>query len=341
MNLEALARLLGLSKTTVSRALAGYPDVSAKTRDRVLDAARHHGYQPNPFAQGLRSGRTSQVGVVVPANAGGASSPFFLDLLLSASQSLADRGFDLLLTSAPMGEAETLALRRLVEVRRADAVIVGQTRRHDARVGYLLDRGVPFVCHGRTEESRPYAFVDLDGERAFRTACERLLELGHRRIAYVGASAEIYTYAAHRRAGYEAGLRSAGIAPDPTLIVEGEGGEALGRAAVAELLQRAEAPSAFLCATDLEAVGALHAIAAAGLVAGRDVSVIGHDDLPLSRHTDPPLTTWSQAYAAIGVRLVEILVELLAGSRPADHGEIWTTELVNRASVGPGPHARV
>lgn len=342
MTLGQLARILGLSKTTVSRALAGYDDVSAATRARVREAAVRYGYEPNALAQTLRSGRAGAIGAVIPTSCGGLSSPFFLDLLLSASAELESRGLNLLLASAPPhpDPAELTTMRRMVEGKRIDAAIVGQTRRHDPRVAYLQSRGLPFVCHGRTESPQAYAFVDMDGERAFRLAGQRLVDLGHRRIAYIGTSSDLFTYAAHRRRGYLAALEAAGLAVDPALLVEGEGGEAFGRAAADVLLARPDPPTALLCATDLEAVGALQAIHAAGLQAGREVSVIGHDDLPLSRHTDPPLTTIGQAYAAIGTRLVEILMELLKGTQPGALQETWAPELVIRASDGPPPGRR-
>jgi LacI family transcriptional regulator len=337
MTLERLARRLGLSKTTVSRALGGYAEVSKATRARVLEAAAEIGYVPNPIARGLRSGKTGNVGVVVPSTCGGLNSPFFLDLLISASQALAVHGMSLVLVSAPPGEDELAALRRLVEGRLVEAVIVAQSRRSDPRISYLLDHGTTFVCHGRTQEQRPYAFVDLDGEAAFAQACRRLLDLGHRRIAYIGTPSDTYTYAWHRRRGYISSLEQAGLRVDPELIFEGEGGEDFGRRIAALLMTAPEPPTALLCATDLEAVGALHAISAAGLRAGRDISVIGHDDLPLSRHTDPPLTTISQAYDVIGARLVEMLMELFAGQPPETLQEVWMPELVVRASDGPPP----
>jgi len=340
MTLARLAALLGLSKTTVSRALAGYDDVSPATRERVRAAAEAFGYIPNPWARVLRSGKTAQVGVVAPSTCGGLNSPFVLDLLISASQALGERDFTLLLASAPPGEEELAALRRMVEGHRVDAVIVVQTRRRDPRIAYLLEQGTTFVCHGRTEEERPYAFVDLDGEAAFRAACERLIGLGHARIAYVGSFSSTYMYAAHRRAGYEAALNAAGLAVAEDLIVEGEGGEDLGRRAVAQLLRHRPPPTALLCATDLEAVGALQAAAAVGLRVGHDLSIIGHDDLPLSRYTDPPLTTVGQAYATIGVRLCEMLFALLAGTPAADVQEVWMPELILRASDGPPPPRR-
>jgi LacI family transcriptional regulator len=337
LNLDELAAHLGLSKTTVSRALAGYSDVSAKTRERVRQAAKVHGYQPNPLAQRLRSGRLDAVGLIAPSDLRPFGDAFFVDLITSLSAALAERGLDLMLSVAERGDAELAALRRLVEGRRVDAMIVVRTLRQDPRVDHLLKSGLPFVCHGRTEKAEGYAFVDMDGEAASRLAVERLLALGHRDIAYVGPPSSTLTYAWHRRRGYALALEQGGIPLRTSLIREGEGGEAFGERAAARLLDHDPRPTAMVCATDLEAIGALRALARAGLTVGRDLSVIGHDDLPEAALTQPPLATLRQPHAAVGERLAEIIEALIGGGEPSDLQEIWRPELILRESIGPAP----
>jgi len=336
LNLDDLATHLGLSKTTVSRALAGYADVSAKTRERVREAAKAHGYQPNPLAQRLRSGRLDTVGLIIPSDLKPFGDAFFVDQVTSLSRSLTDQGLDLLLSSADRGDAELAAFRRLIEGRRVDAMIVVRTERRDARVTYLLEKNVPFVCHGRTENTEGYAFVDMDGEAAGRIATERLLELGHRQIAFIGPPSSQLTFAWHRQCGYRIALEKTDISPPRHLIVEGIGGETFGMTATQKLLALEPRPSAIICATDLEAIGALQAIADSGLRAGADVSVIGHDDLPEAARTRPPLATIRQPHAAIGRRLGEIVAALAVGDDPMDYQEVWQPELIVRESLG-GP----
>lgn len=337
MNLDELAERLGLSKTTVSRALAGYSDVSARTRARVQEAAEAHGYRPNPLAQRLRSGRLDTVGLVVPSDLRPFGDAFFVDLVTSLSGRLAASGLDLLLSAADRGEAELASLRRLVEGRRVDAMVVVRTLRSDPRVDYLLGRQIPFVCHGRTENAADYAFVDMDGEAAGRLATGELIELGHRHIALIGPPSGVLTYAWHRRRGYAETLTRQGIEVHDDLILEGEGGETFGERAAEQLLSRTPRPTALVCTTDLEAIGALRAIEAAGLVAGADVSVIGHDDLPEASMTRPPLATIRQPHAAVGARLADIVAALIDGGAPETFQEIWQPELVVRSSIGAAP----
>ncbi|MEZ5931915.1 MAG: substrate-binding domain-containing protein [Alphaproteobacteria bacterium] len=334
MNLDQLAERLGLSKTTVSRALAGYPDVSARTRERVQAAAKTHGYQPNPLAQRLRSGRLDTVGLIVPSDLKPVGDAFFVDQVTNISRRLADYGLDLLLSAADPGDKELAALARLVDGRRVDAMIVVRTQRQDPRVDYLLDKGVPFVCHGRTENAVGYAYVDMDGEASTRLATEQLIERGHQVIAFIGLPSSRLTFAWHRKNGYLRALEEAGLAVDPALVRQGDGGKAFGERAAKRLLDLQPRPSAMVCGSDLEAIGALHAIADKGLVAGRDIAVIGHDDLPEAVLTRPPLATMRQPHAAVGVRLAEIVAALIAGGDALSFQEIWPPEFVPRESFG-------
>lgn len=338
MNLDQLAERLGLSKTTVSRALAGYADVSAKTRARVQKAAKTHGYQPNPLAQRLRSGKLDTVGLIIPNDLRPFGDAFFVDQVTHLTQTLTDRGLDLLLSASDRGDAEIQALKRFVEGRRVDAVIVVRTTRRDRRVDYLLEKQIPFVCHGRTEHVGRYAFVDMDGEAAGRIATTWLIEHGHKAIAFISPPSLELTFAWHRKQGYIAALRAAKLPVEQAFILEGEGDEAFGEAATRRLLELPDPPSAVVCGTDLEAIGAIRAIADAGLIAGQDVAVVGHDDLPEASLTTPPLATIRQPHAAIGARLGEIVAGLINGDAPLGYQEIWQPQLIVRESLMPLTH---
>lgn len=334
MDLKDLSRHLGVSMTTVSRALNGYPDVSEATRARVVEAAREFGYKPHPIARRLASGRAEAVGVVLPLPAGHFSDPFFIELLAGIGKVLSAANLDLLVTSAETGPNELEAYRHLVEGKKVDALIIGRTRRHDERLLYLLDSGIPFVAHGRTETDRAYAWLDMDNEMAFATAAERLIGLGHRRIGLINAPEE-FNFAYLRRKGYERALSAAGIGLDPTLVIEGEMTEATGHRMTGRLLDLPEPPTAIICANDMIAIGALRALRKKGLEAGRDVSIIGYDDLPLASYTEPPLTTLNQPIRAAGERIAEMLLELLSGTPVEELRELWPPRLVVRQSDGP------
>ncbi|MGH7104195.1 MAG: LacI family DNA-binding transcriptional regulator [Acetobacteraceae bacterium] len=331
MSLSRIADALGLSVTTVSRALAGYGEVAGRTRARVLAEAQRIGYVPNQTARRLRSGRSGAVGVVVPAEPG-SFDPFFLGMLAAIGPLLAKAGLGLVMMSGRPGREEMQAYRHLVEWHRVEAVLIARTRVNDPRIAYLQDHEIPLVTHGRSVTRRPCAYVDLDGEAAFRIAAERLIGFGHRRIGLINA-APGYMFARHRQAGWQMALAAAGLPPGPVLA--GEPDEENGELLMRRLLRRAVPPSAVLCATDRMAVGAMAALAAQGLRAGRDVSLIGYDNLPIASYTDPPLTTIDQPLPAMAARLVEILTALIGGAAAGEFAEVWPPRLCARASDGP------
>jgi LacI family transcriptional regulator len=339
MNLRDLSKHLDLSMTTVSRALNGYDDVAEATRARVRAAAAALGYTPNPTARRLASGRAELVGMVLPLQYGHFADPFFTELLVGIGERLHRASLDLVVTAAPAGGDEMQAYRRLVEGRRVDALIVGRSRLHDERISYLLDRGFPFVVHGRTEEARPYAFLDMDSRSGFRAAAGWLAGLGHRRIALVNAPSELMVTTV-RRAGWQEGLGDAGLTADEGLLAEGDLSEDSGFRCGLALLGAADPPTAILAANDLMAAGVLRAARTLGRRVPEDLSVIGYDDLPLAAVTDPPLTTLSQPVRKAGEQLVEMLLDLIAGGSVERHRTIWLPRLITRGSHGPGPHAR-
>jgi LacI family transcriptional regulator len=332
MSLLRIATTLGLSVTTVSRALGGYDDVAAGTRAKVLAEADRIDYQPSRIARQFRTGRSGAIGVVLPAEPGQFSDPFFLQMLSVIGPRLATASLDLLVTSARPGEDELHAHRKMVENRRVDGVLLARTSCDDARISYLLDARIPFVAHGRSDEPRPYAWVDIDGVAASRMATNRLIGLGHCGIGMINASSR-YMFARHRCHGWRSALAEAGLPDGP--IEHMEPTEENGFRAAQRMLALPNAPSAILCGTDRLAVGCLHALSDAGLRAGRDVAVIGYDDLPISSYTDPPLTTVAQPTAQAARHMVDMLLEQLAGASAADQQVLLTATLVVRASDLP------
>ena len=338
LNLQQLSTALGLSKTTVSRALAGYPDVSAATRERVREAAERYGYRPSATARRLALGRAEAVGMILPTGPGHFDDPFFLELITSLGERLAAADLDLLVTTAAPGTAEMRALRRFVEHKRVDAMIVARTHVHDERVQYLLDRGFPFVSHGRVEDARPYAYLDTEGAAALTTAVAHLHALGHLRIGFVGAPQDRY-FAVERFKGFLAGMEARGLAPDDRLIRHGAVDESSAEILVRSILDIDPRPTALLCATDRIAIGAMRSVRGLGLAVPHDISIVGFDDLAAGRLMDPPLTTMGQSVGKAGYRLAEMMLALLGGTPVQDLQEIWPVELIVRGSDGPPPEA--
>jgi LacI family transcriptional regulator len=332
-SLKTLALSLNLSITTVSRALDDKSDVSPITKLKVRDAARRLNYQPNAAARSLRKRKADAVAVVLPAGASQIGLGALLTMLFDASNALAADGLDLMMFTPPGGETELKTLQRIVEGRRADALILVRTDRQDARVDFLTSRGIPFVTHGRTECATAHAFIDGDGFAGFREATNSLVALGHRRIAHLGAPHN-FTFAEHRRQGWIAGMHDAGlsVAGLSTVSAPNETGAF---AAAQAILKQSQHPTGLLCASDAMAIGAMTAVKQAGLIPGRDLSIIGHDGLPSGHFTDPPLSTMEIDAENVGAKLAAALVRRLAGDDPRDLQTILPVRQVPRGTHGP------
>jgi len=331
-SLKALAQRLGLSITTVSRALDNYPDVASATRERVHRAAREANYRPHSAARRLRKGMGETVAFVLPAQPGYFHEPVFADLLVAIGERLAAQHHDLILLAARPGLEEMATYRRLVESGRADAFILARTRRKDDRVAYLEAKGVPFICHGRTETKQPYAFVDGDGEAGFRALTSRLIGLGHRRIGYLSAPSYL-TFATLRAAGWRQAMAEAELAEAAQqLFAEDEPTEEGGHRLAAEMLATGRPPTALVCATDRMALGAMQAVVEAGLVIGRDIAVTGHDNIPAASYARPGLTTMELPPAQVGARLAEMVLARLGGADPRDLATIFDLRQIPRGS---------
>ncbi|MCA8017445.1 substrate-binding domain-containing protein [Burkholderia metallica] len=278
VNLKALSDALGLSRTTVSRALNGYDDVSEATRERVAKAAREMGYVADPTARRLATGRADVIGIVYPFGAGDLGDPRFGEVVAGITERLAERNFDFIIASArPNAELDTY--RRMVDGKLVDGLIVARTLVDDPRIAYLQSSAFPYVAYGRTQAAEPYAWFDFDNEAGARDAVRRLTGFGHRRIAMISAPLAL-NFAAQRRAGYLSALREAGIEPDPALLVECPLTQDGGLQAARALLARAERPTALLVDNNIAGSGAFRALVDSRLRLGHDVSLIVYDGVP-------------------------------------------------------------
>lgn len=333
MNIVALARHLDLAVSTVSKALNGRADVSEATRERVRDAARALGFSPDPAARRLRKGASETIGFVLSPPQSQFAHPFFLDLLLGIEQALEQTPYQLVIVAGRSVETELDSFRRLVERRRVDAVMFGRTRRDDERIRYLQEQGMPFATLGRSETGAPFPYVDIDRTVAGRDGTARFIGLGHRRIGLL-APPRYLMFSHHLTEGYRAALEAARLPFDPGLVAACGLAEADGLAGARQLLALPDPPTAFMCGNDLIACGAMRAIVETGRRPGVDVGVIGCDDHPLGPYLTPPLTTFSASAKAAGARMVELLLSHMNGTPAAALQEVWSPEVILRASHG-------
>jgi LacI family transcriptional regulator len=336
MSIHDLAKSLGLSVSTVSRALNGYSDVSASTRARVEKAAREANYRPHAVAHRLATGRTGAVALVSSVQGSSQFDASFEPLMHGVAAGLAERGYFALSMALPSGAGELPGLERVLDARLVDAVILTRTRPHDQRVALLQTRGLPFVTHGRTQHNAPHAWVDTDNERAMRLAVERLVALGHRRIALIDGPGEM-NFSLLRRRGFEQAVKEQGLDPAVCPATHGELSAAGGQDNANRLLQLPLPPTALVCASDVIALGAAMACKTRGLRVGADVSITGYGNTEPGAFADPPLATIDHQAVENGRHLAALLLRRMDGEDAAALHWLEPVHFIERLSIGPAP----
>lgn len=334
VTIRDVARKLNISITTVSRALDGYDDVAEETRCRVVEAAQELGYFPNRAARQLRRRRADTIGFALPSEAAGFSDPFFTEMISGLGDEAAVHNLDLLIaTASPAAEDEQVIYQRWAHARKVDGCILNRMRLHDWRVQYLAGQRVPFVTLERTLDAVAYPSIEVDGLDSTRALVDLLVQKGHRRIAFVGASPDLVIHT-DRCTGYREGLQSAGISFQPDWVVEGDLTRRGGYQAGQRLLNLPTPPTAVMCINDFTAFGVMHAAQDLGLQVGRDLAVTGFDGLEESESTRPPLTTIDQPVYDISRQLVRMLVAQINGIPLEQPNVRIPPRLVVRESTG-------
>jgi LacI family transcriptional regulator, repressor for deo operon, udp, cdd, tsx, nupC, and nupG len=334
--IKDVAEAAGVSIATVSRALHGLPRVSEATRQRVLAAAADLHYVASPSATSLVSGQTRAIGVVAPF----VNRWFFAAIVHSAEERLRRAGYDLLLYSlGTNAEERRRAFSGTLLRKRVDAVLVLALEPTAEEVATLSAAGGPVAIVGRTVPG--WASVRIDDQAAARCAVRHLLDLGHRRIGFIGGPADdpLHSQApGDRLIGYRSELATAGVVADPALEAVGGFTVRGGFGAAERLLALGEPPTAMFAASDEMAMGAMQAIRRAGLRVPEDVSLVGIDDHEMAELVE--LTTVAQPVAAQGVLAAEMILTALAEpERPPPAVTVPTTLVVRGTTAPPGRQA--
>jgi len=331
--LRDIAKKVGLSVTTVSRAVNDYSDVNPETKERIRRAAREMDYHPHVIAQKLQKQKTDTIGFIIPTTGPRFSDPFFLELLTGIGNEAARQEFDLLVSTRAPGDQEMEAYRRIVNGKRVDGIVLTRTRHGDQRISCLMDSDFPFVAFGRCDLPYDFPYVDVDGREGMSLVTQHLVDLGHRRLAYITAPLELM-FATYRLEGHKEALATNDIPIDADLILAGDLTERAGYEAAKQLLGRRELPTAIVACNDLMALGAMSAALERGMVIGEDISITGFDDIPLAAHSHPPLTTVQQPIYEIGIMICCMLVQIIKGEEPVERHVVLEPRLVVRRSSG-------
>jgi LacI family transcriptional regulator len=340
--LRELARHLGLSPATVSRALNGFPEVGEKTRARVIEASQLYNYKPNQSAKRLATGKSGMVGIVFHSHKERGMDPHFVDFLAALSEALADSEIDLVVhISSPVDQLAHY--RRFADSGLVDGMIISAPVPRDPRMALLGARGVSFVVHGRGEDNPDYAYYDIDNAGAFTLATQLLVDLGHKRIAFANGPWN-NGFAIQRKAAFLAVMGERGLPVPERYIEHDEMTEDNGYAQASRWLAEpaARRPTAFICSSTLQALGVMRAAGQAGLTVGRDVSIISHDDvLPHLRSENfaPPLSVTRAPIRDAGPALAAMIVARMSGTPAEKLQKTDKVDLIVRASTGAAPKA--
>lgn len=319
MSLKAIASVLGLSVTTVSRALNGYEDVAKQTRQRVEDEAQRRGYHPNAAARRLKTGRANAVGLVYPMSAVPFNDTHFNKILLALDQHLSLHDIDLLLLTDIPHDGQRSPVRML-RSRTVDALVVTHTLPQDERLISLQQKGVSFLTLGRSDSPQNHAWFDVDNAAGSSLAVDHCLARGMQRIAWLGGN-ETCTFVRDRRQGYLNALDS--VAPYATAVVEPS--RRAGYQQTTAWLAQGLHPEVIITDCSALAEGALMALQQAGRLQGENaITLIAWDGLPAEAIIDYPVIAIRQASEQQrGEQMAAMVMRLLEGAPLAQLQVLW------------------
>ncbi len=331
ITLEEVARLAGVSPSTVSRVINDQVGARSRAREQVLRVIKETGFQPHAAARSLASRRSNVFGLLFAAPAHTVlSHPNLLQLaeVLTQAAHEVDYVLSLFLTGSSLQEQALLT--KLTRPGLIDGLIVRGVggAQSDSLFTYLSDSGIPFVAAGRPHHSQGISYVATDNTLAAYQAATHLIRLGHKRLALVVGPMEA-TYTRERIAGYSRALEERGLPLEEGLILQEE--TELDHFDIEHLLQRR--PTAILLETRL-ASNVLRALNRLGLRVPADIALVGFDDLPLAQQTEPTLTTMRQPMAAIAAQLISILLDMMDNGPQPPRQVVFGQELVIRQSCG-------
>lgn len=307
VTLKDIAKAAGVSHSTVSRALHGSPVIPPHTRERIRRIANELGYVPNTMARGLKQTHSDVLGVIVRR----IDDAFLAEVLQGIEDVLYGEGYGLFLATSHRDRQREQIIFRTMSERRVDGVLICSTQVDREHLRQLNRFGIPTVLINNQASEDVAHSVSHDDVAGAYAVTQHLIELGHTRIAYLG-NQRTGRITENRYQGYRQALLEAGIALRPEYAAAGPNGTAQGGASGAkQLLDIRPLPSAIVCFNDIMAIGAMHALRAAGRVVPTECSVSGFDNIQLSQYVNPPLTTFHQPRYELGAEAAEMMLRLL------------------------------
>ncbi|MGA8067178.1 MAG: LacI family DNA-binding transcriptional regulator [Terriglobales bacterium] len=330
MNIREVAKVAGVSTATVSRVLSGSVPVDASTESKVRKAIEKTGYYPNSHARMLGSGKSNTYGLIVSDIA----NPFFPELVKSFERLAVEHNQEVLIANTDYHPERTEhCVRRMLE-HKVDGVAIMTSEIDSHLLSELAHRRLPIVFLDVGKVKPLISNIRVDYSKGIGEAVQHIVSLGHKRIGFISGPLTLKS-ARTRRSAFLKCISARGIGQRRQSVVEGNHKIDGGELAMTQLLSLREPPTAVLTSNDLTAIGALRAITRTGLRVPEDISVVGFDDIELSRFTQPPLTTIRLSRDELGRKAFDALYETVEGQARAGHEIKVGTVLVLRESTAP------
>lgn len=330
MNIRDVARRAKVSTATVSRVISGIDVVKPKTKERVLNAAEALRYVPNSNARSLSLGRSRLFGLLISD----VTNPFFPDLIKTFTELAEKNGYGAIVSHTNYdSERMGRTIQRMME-QKVEGVAIMTSEINEPAIRLLRDHKVPlvFLNYAEAPKYSNMSEIKVDYELGIHEAIDHLVELGHKRIAFISGPQELRS-AAWRRTFFLKTMEEKGLPVNSQTLVLGNHRVDGGYQAMQKLLALKKQPTAVLASNDLTAFGAISAIYAAGLQVPGDISIVGYDDIEISGSYNPPLTTVQLSRVEIATRAFEALFDATKGAKAGKASEAVPTKLVVRGST--------
>ena len=315
--IKDIARQANVSLGTVSNFLNNPNLLSDDTYQLIKKTIDELGYHPVSAARSLKMNQTRRIGIIPVISIednihSQAQDTAFYNLVSAINTEASQGGYGILMQATTNKEDEIKFYQRLIGEKQVDGFILMGVGCEDKRIEMLKEIKFPFIAFGRTLEPKEYSYIDTDGEKGIFNAVQHLVDLGHNRIAFIKPPPDL-TFSQHRLKGYLSGLHINGLQEDPCLIIEGKFSEQSGQEIMDILMSCKDKPSAIIAPNDYSAFGMMNWLNNHDMMAGKDISIIGFDDLSLSSHWRPGLTTLAQPFFQIGIQLTQLLLKKING----------------------------
>lgn len=334
-SIKDIARLAGVSHTTVSRAIHDSPLISEQTKKRIQKIATEIGYQPSAAARSLKTNRSQALGVILSHIA----DPFFSEILQGIDDVAQSNGYSLFIAAAQHDPQRERLILQTMREHRVDGVILCSPQLTPEQVVELQSYNIPIVAinnQGMDNFRYSISHDDVDGSRQ---ACDHLVRLGHKRIAYLGDASSGRT-TRDRLYGYQQVMEANSLAIPMEFIHEMAGSSAAqGFDAADYFLGLTIRPTAIICYNDMMAAGLLKGFVQAGVKVPGELSLTGFDNILYSDYTQPPLTTIDQPKRFLGAEAAGIMLKQLRGPRESSQGEVRKLKgllLIRKSTAPPG-----